>query len=179
MNVFSELARHIRNLASTSINAVHEVDRFEAEAHQQPNPNELTQQLSQQYSYPFNQWEKQMFGENMPPIQAHVAWSILEPPKLSNVGTLFVESLYNRSFKSLGYDVQQPTRWQSAAAAMYFSFVQRVTDLFDAAKNWDGTGLFWVPATQVQQDTATQTDVAAAAQDQGSPPTDTKGGQGY
>ena len=152
MNAFDEMYKKIRGMIDNSTTRqmdLHDISHIERESeHTETTFDPLTQQLNHLYSYPFNIWEAQMFGENMPPLQAHIAWSMIEPPKIAGVGAMFLEAVSNNTYKHLGYQTS-PIIGSNFMA----SFLQRITNLFEAARTFNGVGLFYTPTTQTQDAT--------------------------
>lgn len=155
-NAWWNLYNTIRSMFVASPNQEREIARFQNEADNTANVivwDPLTVQLNKMYSPPFNQWENQMFGENIPQLQRETAWSMMEPPALANVGPMMMESLYNRSYKNLGYDVSGGKYGgNSGGGPSQFSFTQRLSNLLEAALGWNGVGLFWIETSQLSQE---------------------------
>ena len=172
MNAFTEMYQKIRNIIDTSFRSMSQnnIDRIERQSDENESVtfDPLTTQLNHLYSYPFNVWEAQMFGENMPPLQAHIAFSMIEPPKIAGAGAMFLEAVSNNTYKHLGYQTS-PVIGSNFIA----SFLQRITNLFEAARISNGVGLFYVPTTQTQDETAQQVQVESpqeASAGSGAPP---------
>lgn len=78
----------------------------------------------------------------MPILQQQVAFSMLQPPKISGTGTMFQQILSNQQIRSLkrngAFNRNSP---------FTLGFMQRINDLFTAAKHMspDDT-LFYIPS---------------------------------
>ena len=94
---------------------------------------------------PFAQWQIQMMDENVAPLQSQIAFSMIQPPKIGGVNDMFSAAIAQRYWK----------RTQRTIApgnpASLFSFVSRITNLLQAARNANGESIWWVPKLSMLQ----------------------------